>query len=571
MKQFLLAVGMLATLHCIAQDEFVLIANTNVVDVATGKIIREASVLMKDGVIQDVFTNKRYKLPGGTSVIDGTAKYVMPGMTDAHIHFFQSGGLYTRPDAFDFRNIVPYAAERAATWEMIPDMIRRYLAAGVTTVADVGGPRSNFLIRDSVSRNAISPSVLVTGPLFSMVSNKPLDNGDPPIVRTTTIAQADSLMDVLLPLKPDYIKIWYIVTPDLPAEKTFPVVQHIARRTHAAGLKLAVHATQAKTAELSVDAGADILVHSVENEVVSEAFIRKLLASKVSYIPTLIVHHGYQKALTGKFNHHPVDLRAANPFAYGSLMDPMHMADDQLPSRILNARTATSTVDPNKRRDSVMAINLKRLYAAGVNVVAGTDAGNVGTMHGSSFAQELAAMKSAGLSNAEVLKSATVNSAGCFGRNSGLVAKGRRADVLVLKGNPLDDLAQLQAIDLVVLGGQLIKPDTLVKESPEMLVQRQLNAYNARDLDAFLDTYADDVELFNFPATSTGKGKQSMRERYAPLFQSTPNLHCEIVGRIRLGNTIIDHERVRVNDRTIEAVAIYEVKDGKIVKVTFKR
>jgi hypothetical protein len=218
-----------------------------------------------------------------------------------------------------------------------------------------------------------------------------------------------------------------------------------------------------------------------------------------------------------------------------------------------------------------MAINLKKVYAAGVNVVAGTDAGNVGTMHASSFITELEAMKQAGLTNADILKTATLNSGTCFSQNTGVIEKGKKADLVVLLQNPLNNLGSLNTAEYVIKSGKILKADTLIRETPEMLIQRQVNAYNARNIDAFLDTYADNIELYNFPDSLIDKGKEKMRGIYANMFKNVKSLHCEIVDRIKLGNTIIDHERVKFNDKIINAIAIYEVKDGKIIRVTFKR
>ena len=109
---------------------------------------------------------------------------------------------------------------------------------------------------------------------------------------------------------------------------------------------------------------------------------------------------------------------------------------------------------------------------------------------------------------------------------------------------------------------------------PEAIVQKQLEAYNARDIDAFVATYADDVQLFEFPDKLLMRGHDELREQYRKTF-ADPRLHAEIVRRIVLGNTVIDHERVRVTfpdgPGTVEAVAIYEVRDGKIAAVWFRR
>ena len=108
--------------------------------------------------------------------------------------------------------------------------------------------------------------------------------------------------------------------------------------------------------------------------------------------------------------------------------------------------------------------------------------------------------------------------------------------------------------------------------SPEAIVQAQLDAYNRHDLEGFLSYYADDAVLLNYPDQVTQTGKAEMRPRYEKRF-STPNLRAEIIARITFGRFVIDHERIVAPPSTevIEAVATYEVEDGKIVRVTFLR
>jgi hypothetical protein len=107
---------------------------------------------------------------------------------------------------------------------------------------------------------------------------------------------------------------------------------------------------------------------------------------------------------------------------------------------------------------------------------------------------------------------------------------------------------------------------------PEAIVQAQLDAYNAHNMDAFLATYADEAELFGFPAIVQTTGKEAMRKRYARPFADTI-ARAVIVKRIVMGNTVIDHERVQITfpdgPGVLEAIAIYEVRDGKIARVTF--
>ena len=136
---------------------------------------------------------------------------------------------------------------------------------------------------------------------------------DVPIAKITSIEEATALFNKMLPYKPDFIKIWYIANAATPAEKTYPIVEHIAKLAHDNNLKLAVHATQFNTAKLAVEAGADILVHSVDDTEVTEEFAQLLKQNQVTYIPTLIVSKNYYTSFTGTPEDHPQDLSFANP------------------------------------------------------------------------------------------------------------------------------------------------------------------------------------------------------------------------------------------------------------------
>lgn len=113
--------------------------------------------------------------------------------------------------------------------------------------------------------------------------------------------------------------------------------------------------------------------------------------------------------------------------------------------------------------------------------------------------------------------------------------------------------------------------DVITEEDPTVIVQQQLDAYNNRDIDAFVATYTDDVVLYNFPKTLRSEGAEQMHTGYKDFFDSTPDLHCEIKNRIRIGNKVIDEEYLTMNGQNFTAVAVYEVTDGKISKVTFMR
>ncbi|MFT4414240.1 nuclear transport factor 2 family protein [Fredinandcohnia humi] len=110
--------------------------------------------------------------------------------------------------------------------------------------------------------------------------------------------------------------------------------------------------------------------------------------------------------------------------------------------------------------------------------------------------------------------------------------------------------------------------------SPEELAQRQLDAYNNKQIEEFISVYSNDVVVMDFPTNEVKiSGMKDFKKRYDELFKSNPNQHAELKGRIVKGNTIIDHEYItgRANGKEAEAIAIYEVTGEKITKVWFVR
>ncbi len=144
MKPLLLSfIVIFYSLHVHAQTY---ITNTNVIDVIKMKIDPAQTVVVENGKITNVDNSNKIKIPAHAIIIDGTGKYLIPGLVDAHVHFFQSGGLYTRPDVIDLRSYKPYQKEIEWVHGNMDDFLRRYLAAGITTVIDVGSTVNKLLL-----------------------------------------------------------------------------------------------------------------------------------------------------------------------------------------------------------------------------------------------------------------------------------------------------------------------------------------------------------------------------------------------------------------------------------------
>ncbi len=550
------------------------IQNVTLVDVEKQKLVTVAGIEITGNKISAIFRKLPKMIPAGTRIVDGTGKYLFPGMTDAHIHFFQSGGLYARPDAMDLRKYMPYTKEIEWTHTHMADALKRYIQNGITTVIDVGATNNFLQLRDSFINKSYAPAIYMTGPLLTSYEPPVFKNlgNDEPFNLVANEAEGIKMVRDQLRYKPDFIKIWYIAMgndTEKSARNFYPTVKAIIEEAHNNKLKVAVHATEQITARLAVEAGCDFLVHSVDDEVVSDEFLELLKSKNVILCPTLVVYSGYNKTFGQELDFTARELRQGNPQQIGSLTDLKHLPETSLITAYKKAVKNQKTA--NVKQDSICLQNLKKMTDAGIRIAAGTDAGNIGTLHGTSYLQELKAMKSAGISTWQVLQSATINPAYILGKENeyGSIAVGKKANLILLDANPLDNLDNLSNINLVFNNGFLITPDTLIRETALALVQRQLNAYNDRDLEAFLEPYAEDVELYEFPSTLLSKGKNQMRKDYA-FFNTVPNLHCEIKERIIQGNTIIDKESVTgFGNKPLEATAIYQVENDKIKRVYF--
>jgi imidazolonepropionase-like amidohydrolase len=183
--------------------------------------------------------------------------------------------------------------------------------------------------------------------------------------------------------------------------------------------------------------------------------------------PTLVVFERYGRTFSQQLNLTPEEKAWGNPEIIATL-DVTKIPQDQLPERI-----KTALADPNaaldriKKTYDVALKNLKTLENAGVTIAAGTDAGNIGTIHGPALFREFQLMKEAGLTPMEILQCATGSAAKLFGgeigAHIGSIEKGYLADLVILKSNPRDDITHASDIDSVVKNGVVYPADELLK------------------------------------------------------------------------------------------------------------
>ena len=471
-------------------DGKIALVNGTLINPGAAKVTPNALILIEGDHVSSVGDQTTAISTKGAQIIDCKNKFILPGYIDTHVHFFQSADIYTRPDAVDLTSVRPYKDEVAWVKRNLPDALGRYIRCGITSVVDVGGPFWNFEARRIANSTAKAPRVAVAGPLISSVSRPQLDLGDPPIVKIDTPEQGREMVGKLAAKNPDYVKIWYIVPPAQPAERIAPkpgeggspspasgqsdaeraaifrpIVHAVIEESHARKLRVAVHATELEAARTAVEEGADFLVHSVTDKLVDEAFVRLLKQKSTILCPTLVVFERYGRTFANKLNLTPEEKAWGNPEVIASL-DVTKIPPDKMPERIKTALANPDAVlDRIQKTYDIALKNLKTLEDAGITIAAGTDAGNIGTIHGPALFREFQLMKEAGLTPMQILQCATATAARTFGGETGTkigaIAPGNFADLVILKSNPADDISHASDIESVMKNGVLYPADPL--------------------------------------------------------------------------------------------------------------
>ena len=120
------------------------ITNVTIADVEKEQLIANQTVVIENGIISKIKKSNKITIPVNAEVINGNDKFLFPGLVDSHIHFFQNGGLYTRPDAINLQKVKSYQDEIELAQNDMEAKLRRYLQNGITSLVDVGATY-NFL------------------------------------------------------------------------------------------------------------------------------------------------------------------------------------------------------------------------------------------------------------------------------------------------------------------------------------------------------------------------------------------------------------------------------------------
>jgi imidazolonepropionase-like amidohydrolase len=368
--------------------------------------IPNAAIVVRDGRVVAAGPAASVTIPTGAERVSLNGKTIIPGLINAHGHVTDAN-----------RDL------------------RVYAAYGVTTVFSLGGePASVFAARDAQASPDLRRSrVFVAGPVLSPSS--------PEEARQQVAQLASQKVDIVKIRVDDNLGTTRKMAPD--------IYRAVIEEAHRRGLRVAVHLFYLADAKSILDAGADLVAHSIRDASIDADVVAKLKKSGVCVVPTLM-----REVSTFVYESTP-DFFADSQFLAHA--NPEWVAQLKEPARQQAMRTSASARRYKIALD-VASKNLKRLLDAGVPIAMGTDTGPTGRFQGYFEHMELELMVKAGLTPAQALTAATSGAADCMkvAGQLGTLVPGAWADFVVFDKNPLDDIRNTRTIASVwVAGGAL--------------------------------------------------------------------------------------------------------------------
>jgi imidazolonepropionase-like amidohydrolase/ABC-type polysaccharide/polyol phosphate export permease len=426
-------------------------------------VLEHGSVLVKHGKIAAVYAGSA---PDGDAlnaeVVEAAGKTLLPGLIDAHVHLVASGGV-----SADGAEPDPQIAMRHAAAAL--------LYGGVTTARSAGDPLdlARRLRREIASGARLGARLYLLGPVFTIEARRGAEflESVPPGLRERMKAQSERT-----PRTPEeasqQVKSLRSAGVDglkaileagwggsmLADRLDLLQVRSVAEEARARKLPLAVHTGDALDVADAVEIGANSIEHGAWRGELPDSLLERMARQGVYYDPTL-------------------SAAEAQAFYYQGDATPLNGALTQQAASYNALHAAMVFVGSHKSADAAKAAqsqqafeqaraNLQRVWRAGIPLVMGTDAGAPLVFHGASLHHELQLWVKAGIPPQAALEAATVNAARMLGAANriGAIRKGMDADLLLVEGNPLEDITATERIALVVLRGERIRREELFEQ-----------------------------------------------------------------------------------------------------------
>jgi imidazolonepropionase-like amidohydrolase len=421
--------------------------------------IENSVIVIKGDRIECVGSLSECEQPAGAEVVDASGKFIMPGMIDAHMHFFQTGFFDSRPDAMDITDTYPFPEVAAYQKQNPQRYYDAYLCSGITGVYDVGGMSWSIDFQEEAEKNPRAPHVAAAGPLITPVPGAPFDlPSEKVLVPLNSEDTGIKTVQYLSALGSTGIKFW-VFSADDPEYMRY--VEATAQEIERQGNQMIAHATTLKQAKAALKNGTKLLVHSVTDTEVDQEFIDLALENGTYYNPTLIVSAGYMLAYRAAAGIISIPYRDPNGCVDTKTENLISTAaqfqDHPRLSKTFKERLRSYNYERDMPED-IQYKNLKAVHEAGIPIVVGTDAGNPGTLHGVSIFNELEAMQAAGISAQDLIVMATKNGAEAMQRGDdfGTLEAGKIGNLILLEDDPGQDVSNIRLLTHVMIKGDLM-------------------------------------------------------------------------------------------------------------------
>jgi imidazolonepropionase-like amidohydrolase len=409
----LLAIACVFSGSSVAQ--VIALAHATLIDGTGAAPVRDATVVIGNGLIKAIGPSSKVRPPAGGTVVDVTGKYITPGIINAHGHV----GPNRDPQ------------------------LQQYALYGVTTTTSMSFDEDDIAAFKAEQKRGNLRGARILTVKYRFMSEPFVPGSE---VKTPEAARAK--VDEIVAKGADFIKVWVDAQggryPKLTPEFCAAVMDQARKHN----MRTMAHIVEYADAQMMVDLGVNILVHDVRDRELDAGFIATLRRKNVSVIPTLA--------------------REEAMFIYGQsppwIDDPFFrkgLRGGQ--AGMLAAKREQQARDPNlaqlKKSFEMDKINLKKLVDGGVRVALGTDSGgdaNRFFIQGFAEHHQMELMVEAGLSPMQAIQSFSKWASETLGidKDFGPLAKGKAADLLVLDKNPLENIANMRTIHAVYLGGK---------------------------------------------------------------------------------------------------------------------
>ncbi len=432
--------------------------------VGNGKVIESGAVLVRGGKIAEIYEGSSPDAKSlNAEAIDAAGKTVLPGLIDMHVHLGGPGGFYEDWSKFDPQK----SAERE---------LEAYLYCGITAVRSAGDKVDEMLkLRTRFnSGEMLGSELFLCGPLFTAEGGHGTEYAKslPEISRAGFNAQflripktpeeARAQVDDLAQKGVNAIK--GVLEAGVPGytfnRMDLALLGAVVQEAHARNLPASIHTGEARDVTDAVSLGAASIEHGSFRDEIPDATISAMKAKGIAYDPTLSVVEGMSQFAKG--NTDLLKRSLVQQVTTKELLDGTTKAATSEATRSMRQGLSHYPMSME-----IGGRNLQKAWHAGVLLITGSDAGNPLVLHGPTIQREIELWVAAGIPPAVALQAATYNSAKMLRADQriGTIEKGKEATLLIVDGNPLQDVSALSSISVVLLKGERVNRTKIFEQN----------------------------------------------------------------------------------------------------------